>query len=160
MGYLWDETWNILEKNCESNSLQSVRHLEEQNMPIIMRDRLCRVSQCLFVADTEFCSNYADDLNSAHNSTFRVYNTNPKCTFSSHSNFFVNNKKIGEERGDYYWKNEEISWWKAHMNTRKLNWNVSTITEVFLRRVSSKHFTRLLIQLLPKNSTNFYKSIH
>ena len=31
-------------------------------------------------------------------------------------------------------KNEEISGQKAHTNTQKLNWNVSTITDVFLNQ--------------------------
>ena len=31
-------------------------------------------------------------------------------------------------------KNEEISGWKAHINTRRPTWNVSTITEVFLNQ--------------------------
>ena len=41
-------------------------------------------------------------------------------------------KKLLEEKEETYWKNEEISGWKAHINTRKLNWNISTITDVFL----------------------------
>ena len=39
-------------------------------------------------------------------------------------------QKIGKERGNSYRKNEERSGWKAPTNTRKLNWNVSTITDV------------------------------
>ena len=32
------------------------------------------------------------------------------------------NTKIRKERGNSYWKNEEISRRKAHTNTQKLNW--------------------------------------
>ena len=34
----------------------------------------------------------------------------------------TNNTKIGRERGNTYRKNEEISIWKAHINTCKLHW--------------------------------------
>ena len=55
------------------------------------------------------------------NSFSRQYKTN--CNY---------NIKIGKERGNSYRKIEEISGWKAHINTRKLNWNVSMITYIFL----------------------------
>jgi hypothetical protein len=42
--------------------------------------------------------------------------------------------KVGKERGNSYRKNEEITRRKTHINTRKLNWNVSTITDVFLNQ--------------------------
>ena len=41
---------------------------------------------------------------------------------------------IGKERAISYRKNEQISGQKAHTNTQKLNWNVSTITDVFLNQ--------------------------
>ena len=44
----------------------------------------------------------------------------------------MDNIKIAKERGNPYWKNEEISIWKAHINTAKLHWNILTITVVFL----------------------------
>ena len=40
----------------------------------------------------------------------------------------TDNTKIGKERVNSYWKNEEISRWKAHINTWNLNNNVSTMT--------------------------------
>ena len=40
--------------------------------------------------------------------------------------------QVGKERGNSYQKNEEISRQKAHTNTRKLNSNVSMITDIFL----------------------------
>ena len=53
--------------------------------------------------------------------------------FTCHGNHNIYGyPKIGEERGNSYQKNEEISRWKAHLNTWKLNWNVSMITYVFL----------------------------
>ena len=44
------------------------------------------------------------------------------------------NTKTGIERGNSYQKNEEISSWKAQINTQKLNWYVSTITNMFLNQ--------------------------
>ena len=41
-------------------------------------------------------------------------------------------QKIRKERGNTYGKNKEISRQKAHTNPWKLNWNISTITDVFL----------------------------
>ena len=38
---------------------------------------------------------------------------------------------IGKQRGNAE-KKEEISRQKAHTNTWKLNWNISTITDIFL----------------------------
>ena len=43
-------------------------------------------------------------------------------------------QKIGQQRGNSYQKNEEISGWKAHTNTLKLNWNILRITDVFLNQ--------------------------
>ena len=56
------------------------------------------------------------------------------------------NVKIGKERGNSYQENEEISGWKAHINTRKLNWNTSTTTDAFLdqKRVNlSEHMVKM-----------------
>ena len=39
----------------------------------------------------------------------------------SWKNVLGNSKKIGKERGNSYWKNEEISGQKAYINTQKLN---------------------------------------
>ena len=39
---------------------------------------------------------------------------------------------IGLKRGNFYQKTEEISGWKTHTSTLKLNWNISTITDVLL----------------------------
>ena len=52
------------------------------------------------------------------------------------------------KRGNSYRKNEEISGWTAPINTRKLNWYVSTITYVFLnqKRVFSHTFYSRLIE--------------
>jgi hypothetical protein len=49
-------------------------------------------------------------------------------------------QKIAKERGISYWKNKEISKRKAHTNTRNLNWNILTITDIFLdqKRVNVK----------------------
>ena len=44
------------------------------------------------------------------------------------------NTKIGKERGNSYQNNEDISRWKAHVNTQKHDWNVSMITDVFLNQ--------------------------
>ena len=44
------------------------------------------------------------------------------------------NTKIGKQRGNSYRKNEEISRWKAYTNTWKFNWNILTITDVFLNQ--------------------------
>ena len=46
--------------------------------------------------------------------------------------FNIANMKIGKERGNSYRNNKEIFRWKTHINTWKLNWNVLTITDVFL----------------------------
>ena len=60
-------------------------------------------------------------------------------------------QKVGKERGNSYRKNEEISGWKArtharthtHTQKRKLDWNVSMITDVFLnqKRVNVCEYT-------------------
>ena len=42
--------------------------------------------------------------------------------------------KIGKERENLFWKNEEIFGSKKHVNTQKFHWNVSTITDVFLHQ--------------------------
>ena len=34
----------------------------------------------------------------------------------------------------FYWKNYEISRWKSYINTCKLKWNFSIITDIFLRQ--------------------------
>ena len=41
-------------------------------------------------------------------------------------------QKIGKETRNSYRRNEEISGRKAHTNTRKINSNVSMVTDVFL----------------------------
>ena len=41
------------------------------------------------------------------------------------------NTKNGKRKGKLLPKNEEISWGRAHTNTRKLVWDISTITDVF-----------------------------
>ena len=46
----------------------------------------------------------------------------------------MNNTKIEKEREYFYWKNEEIFRWKAHINTWKLNWYALTIKDVFLNQ--------------------------
>ena len=46
----------------------------------------------------------------------------------------VNYTKIGIERGNSYQKNENISGWKAQIYRWKLNWYISTITDVFLNQ--------------------------
>ena len=38
-------------------------------------------------------------------------------------------QKIGKEREKSHQKNEETSGRKGHTNTRKLNWNILTITD-------------------------------
>ena len=65
------------------------------------------------------------------------------------------NTKIRKERGKSYWKNEEISGWKAHTNTWKLNWKVSTIRDVFLdqKRVNVCEHT---VKMVPRVFTNIY----
>ena len=50
----------------------------------------------------------------------------------------TDNTNIGKERENSYWKNEEIAGWKAHKNTWKLNWNISTITDGLSRSEESK----------------------
>ena len=56
--------------------------------------------------------------------------------------YILYNKTIGKERGNSYLRNEEISWWMAHINTRKLNWNIPTTTDVFL--VQKKMYSLLV----------------
>jgi hypothetical protein len=46
----------------------------------------------------------------------------------------MDNTKIWKERGNPK-KYEEISRWKAHTNTWKLNWYISTITDVFFNQI-------------------------
>ena len=43
----------------------------------------------------------------------------------------LNNTKIEKQRGNSHRKKEEVSGRKAHTNTRKLNKNAPTITDVF-----------------------------
>ena len=43
----------------------------------------------------------------------------------------MENTKIGIKRGNSYQKNEEVSRWKAQIHTRKFNWYILTLTEVF-----------------------------
>ena len=53
------------------------------------------------------------------------------------SYFIENYTKKGTKRGNTKKKNEEVSRWKAQINqkrTQKLNWYVSTFTEVFLNQ--------------------------
>ena len=49
-------------------------------------------------------------------------------------------------------KNEEISWWKAHINKQKLKLNVSMITYVFLGQKRVKSFTHIYSLLLNNSS--------
>ena len=46
-------------------------------------------------------------------------------------------QKNRKRKWNSYWKNEEISRWKAHTNTQKLNWIVMMIT-CFSQSVDSK----------------------
>ena len=48
------------------------------------------------------------------------------------ASFDINETKIRKIKRNSYQKNEEVSRRKAHTNTWKLNWNVLTITGVFL----------------------------
>ena len=42
----------------------------------------------------------------------------------------MDNTNIRKERGNSYQKNREISGWKEHINTWKLNWQIFTITRL------------------------------
>ena len=44
----------------------------------------------------------------------------------------TDNTKNRKRKGKFLPKNEEVSEWKAHINTWKLSWNISIITNVFL----------------------------
>ena len=46
----------------------------------------------------------------------------------------MDNTKIETHGENSYWENEEISGWKSHINTWKLNWYVLTITDVILNQ--------------------------
>ena len=53
----------------------------------------------------------------------------------------MDNIKIGIKRVHSYWKNEDVSGWKAqinHKNTQKLNWYILTITQVFVNQKKIK----------------------
>ena len=63
----------------------------------------------------------------------------------------TDNTNIGKERGNSYWKNEEISRWNAYINTWTLNWYVLTITYVFLnqKRGNGKYTTMWQFWIMP-----------
>ena len=62
-------------------------------------------------------------------------------------------RERGEKKKISYRKNEEISGWKAHINTRKINWNVLTIADVSLdqKRVCVKRETYIYSLLIEKD---------
>ena len=69
---------------------------------------------------------YASDIHGPFYYNFKDYTWKGQCRSR-----YDTKRTIGKERRKSYRKNEEISGWKAYINTQKLKWNVLTIRDVF-----------------------------